>query len=128
MRHVFLGLKKKVLALSKLKDCEELANWIRSITNHLYWVAASTPDADRDLMYQKWQSLSNHIQNVHEGHGDKFPKCLHRDFTGQERRKRWLKPGKTSCTLKLYYNFIELLLLKALTVIIESRFESSYGL
>lgn len=94
--HVAKGLKKKVLALSKEKDCGELASWIRSITNHLYWVAASTPDADRDLMMQKWQSFGNHIQNVHEGHGNKFPNCLHPDLTGQERRKRWLKPGTKS--------------------------------
>ncbi|XP_060084262.1 uncharacterized protein LOC132563537 [Ylistrum balloti] len=94
--HVAKGLKKKVLALSKEKDCGELSTWIRSITNHLYWVAASTPDADKDLMMEKWQSLGNHIQNIHEGHGKKFPKCLHPDLTGLERRKRWLKPGTKS--------------------------------
>ncbi|XP_033725289.1 uncharacterized protein LOC117315251 [Pecten maximus] len=94
--HVAKGLKKKVLALSKEKDCGELSSWIKSITNHLYWVAASTPEADADLMMQKWRSLENHIQNIHEGHGELFPKCLHPDLAGQERRKRWLKPGTKS--------------------------------
>ncbi|XP_069109654.1 uncharacterized protein [Argopecten irradians] len=94
--HVAKGLKKKVLALSKEKDCGELSSWIRSITNHLYWVAASTPDGDAEMMMEKWRSLGNHIQNIHEGHGHRFPKCLHPDLGGQERRKRWLKPGTKS--------------------------------
>ena len=88
------GLKKKLLALSKEKDCDELHKWIKSITNHLYWVAASTPTADGQLMTQKWESLLNHIQNVHEGHGLLFPTCIHEDLSLHARPKKWLRPGK----------------------------------
>ncbi|XP_069102906.1 uncharacterized protein [Argopecten irradians] len=94
--HVAKGLKKKLLALSKEKDCKELHDWIKSISNHLYWVAASTPDADAEVMWQKWASLENHVQDIHEGHGSRFPRCLHPDLGGQERRRKWLKSGSKS--------------------------------
>lgn len=44
--YLFLGLKKKLVALSKEKDCEVLEEWIRSITNHLYWVPSATPEGE----------------------------------------------------------------------------------
>ncbi|XP_077867910.1 uncharacterized protein LOC100376482 [Saccoglossus kowalevskii] len=91
--HVAKGLQKKMLALSKEKECGILQDWIKSVTNHLYWTAASTPDGNGDLMMDKWTSVGNHIQNIHEGHGTFFPRCEHDDLTRQERRKRWLKPG-----------------------------------
>ncbi|XP_060072400.1 uncharacterized protein LOC132552262 [Ylistrum balloti] len=90
--HVAKGLKKKLLALSKERDCGELESWIKSLTNHLYWVPASTPSADGALMYQKWVSVVNHVQNIHDGHGDLFPCCLHDDLRTQERKKKWIKP------------------------------------
>jgi hypothetical protein len=37
------GLKKKLVSLAKEKQCEDLQPWVKSICNHLYWVAASTP-------------------------------------------------------------------------------------
>lgn len=91
--HVAKGLKKKLLALSKEKDCDELQPWIRSITNHLYWTAASTKEEDGELMKEKWKSVANHIINKHCGHHEKFVQCTHGDLEGRERRKRWLKPG-----------------------------------
>jgi solute carrier family 8 (sodium/calcium exchanger) len=96
------GLKKKLTALSKEKDCVELTDWVKSVTNHLYWVAASTPrpvklkpeEAEKhaQLMAEKWMSLSNHIHNqhVHPGHKD-FTACLHGPL---ERKKKWIKEGK----------------------------------
>ncbi|XP_070209079.1 uncharacterized protein [Littorina saxatilis] len=48
--HVSKGLKKKLVKLAREKDCGELTSWNRSINNHLYWVAASTPNSDRQLM------------------------------------------------------------------------------
>ncbi|XP_060077580.1 uncharacterized protein LOC132557108 [Ylistrum balloti] len=94
--HVAKGIKKKLLSISKEKDCEEIHDWIKSISNHLYWMAASTPNADPETMWQKWASLEKHIQNIHEGHGTKFPHCLHPSLNGRERRRKWLKPGTKS--------------------------------
>jgi hypothetical protein len=28
-------------------------------------------------MWAKWESVDNHIHNVHEGHGHLFPACAH---------------------------------------------------
>ncbi|XP_021356047.1 uncharacterized protein LOC110451810 [Mizuhopecten yessoensis] len=91
--HVAKGLKKKLVAMAKEKECEDLHKWIKSISNHIYWVAASTPSGDKEVMWQKWASLENHIQNIHEGHGSQFPRCLHANLNEQERRRKWLKPG-----------------------------------
>ncbi|KAJ8309514.1 hypothetical protein KUTeg_014388 [Tegillarca granosa] len=35
--------------------------WIKSLTDHLYWVAASTPSGHKDQMWEKWTSVGNHI-------------------------------------------------------------------
>ena len=92
----FQGLRKKLFAPAKQKDCEELGLWIKSIINHLYWVAVSTPDGDPDIMVAKWRSLLNHICNIHQGHGDLFPECLHENLDGNDRNTAWLDPGMLS--------------------------------
>ncbi|XP_069133572.1 uncharacterized protein [Argopecten irradians] len=95
--HVAKGLKKKLVALAKEKECDDLHRWIKSITNHLYWVASSTPDGNGDLMLQKWSSIGNHIQNLHDGHGSLFPVCTHGPIDPSRRTKKWLKPGTKVC-------------------------------
>ncbi|XP_062600016.1 uncharacterized protein LOC134261608 isoform X2 [Saccostrea cucullata] len=91
--HVAKGLKKKLTALGKEKDCERLMEWIKSIVNHLYWVPTSTPEGSNELRWEKWVSVFNHIQNIHEGHGDLFERCEHAELDEAARRKRWLRPG-----------------------------------
>ena len=44
------ALKKKVNALAKEKDCELVGEWKRSLVNHLYWSAVSTPDGNGDMI------------------------------------------------------------------------------
>lgn len=88
------GLKKKALAASKQNDCGQLSNWTRSLTNYLYWVAASTPDGDGDLMWATWESVEIHTHNKHEDHNDLFPSFAHDTLEGDERKKKWIKPGK----------------------------------
>lgn len=92
--HVAKGLKKKLVALSKEKDCEVLEDWIRSITNHLYWVPSATPEGeDEDIRWEKWLSVFRHVQNIHVGHGDHFRQCEHGELDTDDRQKRWLRPG-----------------------------------
>ncbi|XP_069110215.1 uncharacterized protein, partial [Argopecten irradians] len=96
--HVAKGLKKKLCSLAKEKDCGEVTDWIKSLTNHLYWCAASTPPGEGNIMWAKWVSLENHIQNIHHGHGNLFPDCAHPDMDPEvRRRKKWLKPGTKAC-------------------------------
>ena len=44
------GIKKKLQQLAKYKECEMINDWIKSITNHLYWCAASSPEGDGNEM------------------------------------------------------------------------------
>ncbi|KAG1671219.1 THAP domain-containing protein 10 [Nymphon striatum] len=51
--HISKSLKRKLLALSKEKGCEDLAKWINSIINHLYWSVISTPLNQPDVINAK---------------------------------------------------------------------------
>jgi hypothetical protein len=84
------GVKKKLMALAKEKECQDVSKWIKSITNHLYWTAASSREGDGELMVSKWKSVSGHVQNVHHGHEGQFKKCQHETLL----HRVWLKPGK----------------------------------
>ena len=80
-----IGVKKKLSKLSKLKDCEIVGDWIKSITNHMYWCAASAPDDDGKEMVTSWKSLMNHLCNQNHD-------CYHDDLG--DRQKKWFTPGK----------------------------------
>ena len=85
-------MRKKLNALSKEKECELAAEWKKSLMNHLYWSAVSTPDGKGDFLIQaKWISLDNHIHNKHKRHGKLFPRCQHRCLR-RGRKKKWFKP------------------------------------
>ena len=89
---VFLVVRKKLEKISKRKDCEIIAEWMKSIINHLYWCALSTEDGNSAMIEAKWLSIINHIHNIHHGHNDLFPKCAHEHI--YRRNKKWLKPRK----------------------------------
>ena len=96
------GFNKKVAALAKQRDCQLITEWSSSLTNHLYWTAA-TSDGNGDLMEAKWKSITNHIENVPKGHGVLFPECLHPRLT----KRKWLKPRKMSLlnsALQFYFD------------------------
>ncbi|KAK0146404.1 G2/M phase-specific E3 ubiquitin-protein ligase [Merluccius polli] len=98
--HIAKAIQKKVHALGKQKNCDDVLGWEKSINNHVYWVASSTGDQDQELREAKWNSLGNHIQGIHSGHSAIFPTCLHGDLQ-EERAKNWLTPG-TKAAEKLH--------------------------
>ncbi|CAC5399562.1 unnamed protein product [Mytilus coruscus] len=57
---------------------------------------ASTPAGHGEEMVSKWLSVANHVQNIHTDHSDTFPSCKHRLLVGRNRKKKWLKPAKSS--------------------------------
>ena len=61
--HDNAGIKKKLSRVSTTADCDIIAEWIKSTTNHLYWCAASAVDGDGDGndMVNCWKSLIDHI-------------------------------------------------------------------
>ena len=85
---LFLGVRKKLEALAKERDCGDLQPWIQSIINHLYWSAVSSRDDPKGTILAKWQSITNHICDIHSGHHELFPRCLHKNI-----ERNWLKNG-----------------------------------
>ncbi|XP_061183986.1 uncharacterized protein LOC133192121 isoform X2 [Saccostrea echinata] len=86
--HMAKGVFKKLEAIGKKKKYKQVGDWARSVSNHLYWCAASS-EGDGELVSEKWLSILNHITDVHEGHGKRFPKCLHGDLEDRD----WIKKG-----------------------------------
>lgn len=60
--YLFLGLKKKLVVLSKEKDCEVLKDWICSIINYFYWVLLVILEGeDEDIRWEKWFSVFRYV-------------------------------------------------------------------
>ncbi|KAJ4921626.1 hypothetical protein JOQ06_023008, partial [Pogonophryne albipinna] len=91
--HVAKGISRKLESLAKQKECDAIKPWIRSVVNHLYWSAVSTESGHGDLVAEKWMSVINHIQNVHEGHGDLYPSCSHAALETRADQKKWIQPS-----------------------------------
>ena len=89
---MFLGIGKKIDALAKQKDCEDAGLWRKSIVNHLYWVAATAPEGNEDMIEAMWKSVCNHIQDIYEEHSDLYLACAHGPLDDEERDKEWLQP------------------------------------
>ena len=82
-------ISKKIEALAKKKTCAVLGNWKQSISNHLYWCAASS-NGDGEQVKAKWLSIANHVTYVHQGHSTAFPRCAHGAL---QQERQWLRRG-----------------------------------
>lgn len=100
------GLQKALDAAAKERECEDLKLWRPAIINHLYWTAASTPTGDPDEMEAKWQSMMNHVQDIHEHNTPAFPRCAHPPLEGEARNKEWLEPGTLTASVGSKYAII----------------------
>ncbi|KAL3847795.1 hypothetical protein ACJMK2_018689, partial [Sinanodonta woodiana] len=56
---------------------DDVRNWIRSISNHLYWCAASGEPEHGDLSVAKWYYVANQVQNRQTHANSLFPSCLY---------------------------------------------------
>jgi len=88
--HVAKGLGKKLETIAKLKECELVGRWLRSISNHLYWCAASSANQSGEVIAAKWLSVLRHVQNIHDGHSELFPSCSHGEL---EQQRKWFLPN-----------------------------------
>ena len=81
-----------VLTKAKLKGNEDLAPWIQSITNHLWWCTAQSK-GDEQKLREMWLSILQHITNKHRWGGNKvYHKCSHGRLSADEqKKKKWLK-------------------------------------
>jgi len=74
--------EKPGIPLVKKKSCAILGEWKQSISNHMYWCAASS-NGDGQQEVAKWL----------EGHSEAFPRCACGPL--QEGRK-WLRGSKSN--------------------------------
>jgi hypothetical protein len=89
------GVLKKLDAVANTKGCSDVREWVHSITNHLYWCAATSTSGQETVA--KWISVINHIQDIHEHDDWRFSSCAHGPIPTDTRRlKKWLNPGKYS--------------------------------
>lgn len=89
--HVAKSIGKKIMKKAKVKGCEELGRWRRSIVNHLWW-ACKTCDGDKDVLLEKWTSIIHHSANYHVFPGQHVTECGH-DHLAKEtvREIAWMK-------------------------------------
>ncbi|XP_066439004.1 uncharacterized protein [Eleutherodactylus coqui] len=75
--HLSKSIGNEVLMAAKHKDCEILYQWVEAIRNHIWW-SSHTCCRNPDLLIQKWNSVIQHVSNVHEWDGDSDCKaCPH---------------------------------------------------
>ena len=107
---VFLGFRKRLLALGKKKSCYSINEWMKSIINHLYWCAASSHGLPPEAKVEKWKSITRHIANIHCHDNEYYPNCVHGDLGLEEARPvKWMRSGmfciRLTCSLEYRYIF-----------------------
>ena len=90
LSNFFTEIRKSLTAISKLKGCEVVAEWIKPCERHLYWSATSTFSDCGRVIWAKFKSFLNHVVNKHSGFDEPlFNRCVHRDIPP----RKWLKVG-----------------------------------
>ena len=91
---LYPGLCKKNDKLARKKDYEEIGEWRQSISNHMYWCAASTPDGNGQIMQEKMENATITHSNIHVNvESDVYPECGHGNLEGDAADQLWLQPG-----------------------------------
>ena len=95
--HLSKWVTKKLIKKAKKKSCVELLPWIQSVSNHL-WYCAATCDNNASILREKWLSLLHHITGKHRWKASKeyklVKKCGHpRISTKDQKEIEWLESG-----------------------------------
>ena len=92
--HVAKSVSKKLSAASKKSGCSDLAQWIPSIVNHLWWCAESC-EKDPEVLWEKWLSVIHHVTNRHEWPHPRRPRGSQSEAGEMARRKFSRTGGRT---------------------------------
>ena len=93
--HWIKSVTKDLFKASKLKRCQTLGIWIKSIRNML-WHCFKNCNGDAELLREMILSIPQHVCGVHHFPANKkFKKCLHDDLPAV-RTKPFLKEGSLS--------------------------------
>lgn len=55
-------------------------------------------------MCEKWTSILNHVADIHEGHGEKFPKCTHEPLE----HRMWITKGYLIFLILIFFTTLHL--------------------
>lgn len=92
--HFVKSVAKDLFKASKLKRCETLGHWIRSIKN-MMWFAFASCHGNAQLLREMILSIPKHVSGVHTfPENELFKHCLHGDLAA--RNKPWLREGSLS--------------------------------
>ena len=92
MWHLAKNVSKKLREKAKTKKCSVLIPWLKSISNHLWWSAA-TCNGDPDILKEKWTSIVHHIVNEHQWTGSTHFSHMLKFSPADEHKKKWLRRG-----------------------------------
>jgi hypothetical protein len=93
--HYVKSVSKDIFAASRLKRCQILSAWIRSIRN-MMWYCFANCKGNAALLREMILSIPHHICGIHvfpENH--LFQRCLHGELPS-DRSKPWLREGTLS--------------------------------
>ncbi|KAJ8303761.1 hypothetical protein KUTeg_018684 [Tegillarca granosa] len=80
--HMDKGVNSK-LKKGKIKDCGYVA------LCHVLLATTTSSIGNREIVLEKWLSILYHVVDIHEGHGNRFPECVH----NQLEDRAWMKEG-----------------------------------
>jgi solute carrier family 8 (sodium/calcium exchanger) len=93
--HYVKAVVKDLWKASKLKRCQALGSWIRSVQRML-WFCFAECKGNPDLLREMILSIPLHVRGVHVFPENRlFKKCMHGDLP-TDRDKPWLKEGSLS--------------------------------
>ena len=82
---------------AKKKGNEPLFQWIKCVSNHLWW-CSQTCGGSAESLRERWISILNHVVNKHRWKNNKyFHKCGHGSLSRRKEKKtKWLEDGSSA--------------------------------